>query len=42
MPVTDAEAIEDVADTLFNAIEQTDIAMIRAVVERRRRGVALR
>ena len=29
MPVTDAEAIEDVADTLFNAIEQTDIAMIQ-------------
>ncbi len=28
MPVTDAEAIEDVADTLFNAIEQTDIALI--------------
>ena len=29
MPVTDAAAIEDVADTLFNAIEQTDIAMIQ-------------
>ncbi len=28
MPVTDSEAIEDVADTLFNAIEQTDIALI--------------
>ena len=29
MPVTDAAAIEDVADMLFNAIEQTDIAMIQ-------------
>lgn len=28
MPVTDSEAIEDVAHTLFNAIEQTDIALI--------------
>ena len=28
MPVTDEPAIIDVADTLFRAIEQTDIAMI--------------
>ena len=27
MPVTDAEAIADVADRLFGAIEQSDIAM---------------
>jgi hypothetical protein len=28
MPVTDAEAIVDVADRLFEAIEQSDIAMV--------------
>ena len=28
MPVTDAEAIADVADRLFGAIEQSDIAMV--------------
>ena len=28
MPVTDAEAIADVADRLFEAIEQSDIAMV--------------
>jgi len=29
MPVTDAEATADVADRLFEAIEQSDIAMVR-------------
>ena len=28
MSVTDAEAISDVADRLFGAIEQSDIAMV--------------
>jgi ketosteroid isomerase-like protein len=28
MPIKDAQAIEDVADTLFRAIENTDIAMV--------------
>ena len=40
MPSTDSRRLADVADRLFDAIERGDIAMVTAVVERRRHGLA--